>query len=467
MTEKNTNEVSSRARDFYHRGTAAMHKENYDYAVEMYLEALRLEPGFYACREALRGVQLKKAGSARGGLFRKMIGKAGNSPALVQGQLLLRTNPAEAILLAEQVLKSDGTHVAALRLLAEAALALGYSRTAVLSLEIAARHAPDDRDLLVKLAATLAECGQVERSEQVYDGLLKAHPNDPKIAQALKNVTARRTMQQGGFEVIASGEGSYRDMLKDRAEAVALEQQGRQVNPEEVTSTLLEEYETRIPLEPDNRVLLRRAAELLAQRGEFDRAIHYYRRILEKEGGGDPDIEKAIADLELRKLDARQEALDPASADYTLEQDRLRQEKREYQLRECQQRAERYPHDLGISFELGQLYMQTGKTSEAIREFQRAVNHPNRRLAAMKHLGQCFLQRGMNDLAARRFQEALKEKPVFDDEKKELLYLLGTVLDTMGRRDEALEQFKQIYEVDIGYRDVSEKIDAYYRQTTC
>ncbi len=466
MPEKNLNEVSSRARDFYQRGTAAMHKENYDYAVEMFLEALKLEPGFYACREVLRGVQLKKAEPARGGLFKKMMGKAGSSPALVQGQIALRSNPAEAVLLAEQVLKSDGTNVAGHRLLAEAALAMDFPKTAILSLEIAARHAPDDRDLLVKLAATLAECGQVERSEQVYAGLLKAHPNDPKIAQALKNVTARRTMKQGGFEVIASGEGSYRDILKDKAEAVALEQQGRQVNPGEVTSTLVEEYEARIAHEPDNRVLLRNLAELLAKKGEFDRAAHYYHLILEKEGGGDPGIEKAIAELELRKLDTQRETLDPSAADFAVERDRLRREKIEFQLRECQKRAERYPHDLGISFELGQLYLQTGKTSEAIREYQKAVNHPNRRLAAMKHLGQCFLQRGMNDLAARRFQEALKEKPAFDDEKKELLYLLGTVLDAMGRRDEALEQFKQIYEVDIGYRDVSDKIDAYYQQTT-
>jgi hypothetical protein len=68
----------------------------------------------------------------------------------------------------------------------------------------------------------------------------------------------------------------------------------------------------------------------------------------------------------------------------------------------------------------------------------------------------------MNDLAARKLQEALKEKPVFDDEKKDLLYVLGTVFEKMAKREEAIEQFKQIYEVDIGYRDVAAKVDAYY-----
>ena len=56
----------------------------------------------------------------------------------------------------------------------------------------------------------------------------------------------------------------------------------------------------------------------------------------------------------------------------------------------------------------------------------------------------------------------LEEKVVFDDEKKDLIYALGCVLEKMGKREEAIEQFKQIYEVDIAYRDVAAKVDAYY-----
>ena len=68
----------------------------------------------------------------------------------------------------------------------------------------------------------------------------------------------------------------------------------------------------------------------------------------------------------------------------------------------------------------------------------------------------------MNDLAARTLQNAIKEKVVFDDEKKELIYALGCVLEKMGKAEEAIEQFKLIYESDIGYKDVAAKVDAYY-----
>jgi tetratricopeptide (TPR) repeat protein len=68
----------------------------------------------------------------------------------------------------------------------------------------------------------------------------------------------------------------------------------------------------------------------------------------------------------------------------------------------------------------------------------------------------------MHDLALRSLQTALREKPVFDDEKKELLYDLGVVLENLSRHDEAIEQFKAVYEQDVTYRDVAARVDAHY-----
>jgi tetratricopeptide (TPR) repeat protein len=82
----------------------------------------------------------------------------------------------------------------------------------------------------------------------------------------------------------------------------------------------------------------------------------------------------------------------------------------------------------------------------------------------MNYLAQCFARRKMFDLAAENLQDAIKEKPGFDDEKKDLTYNLGTVLESMGKKEEAIAQFKIIYKVDASYRDVEKKIDSYYAQ---
>ena len=80
----------------------------------------------------------------------------------------------------------------------------------------------------------------------------------------------------------------------------------------------------------------------------------------------------------------------------------------------------------------------------------------------MNYLAQCFAKRKMFDLAAKTLQNAIKEKAVFDEEKKDLIYNLGCVLESMNKKEEAIEQLKLIYEVDAGYKDVGAKVDAYY-----
>jgi len=133
-------------------------------------------------------------------------------------------------------------------------------------------------------------------------------------------------------------------------------------------------------------------------------------------------------------------------------------------LSDAKRRMESNPSDLHLRFELGELYLQAGRYTEAIAELQRAQNNPNRRIPSMSLLGQAFAARGMNDLAARKLSEALKEKPVFDEEAKDLHYQLGLVLDKQGKAAEAVEHFKVIYEQDIGYRDVAQKVDSFYEK---
>ena len=41
---------------------------------------------------------------------------------------------------------------------------------------------------------------------------------------------------------------------------------------------------------------------------------------------------------------------------------------------------------------------------------------------------------------------------------------MGVLADQMGRKDEAIGYFKEIYSVDIKYRDISQRIEAAYQK---
>ena len=461
MPEKSLNEIPRDLRELFQKGSVALQRQNFDYALAIFGQVLQREPSCYDARQSLRATQFKKAGGGTG-FFKKMIGGATSSPLVAKAQLSLRNNPLEAMQIAEQILNGDPSNSSAHRIIAEAAAAADFPRTACLSLEILLKNSPRDYEMSMQYGEALRQAGQTAKAEAVYTELMRAYPNKGEIAAAMKDLSAKQTLAEGGYDALADGKGSYRDILKNKEEAVALEQENRQVKSEDVAEKLIGEYEARLVNEPNNLKLLRNIAELCTQKKEYDRALEYYERIRASEGGNDPSLEKAITETTIRRFDQRLTELDPSAPDHADALARLMAEKAAFQLTDCQKRVERYPTDLQIRFELGQLYFQTGKITEAIAEFQKAQANPQKRLQSMSYLGQCFAARGMNDMAARKLQEALKEKTGFDDEKKELIYALGCILEKMGKREEAMQQFSQIYEVDISYKDVAAKVDAFY-----
>lgn len=465
MAEIGFDDISIEARTLYQKGTESLERKNLDYAVALLQQLVTREPAFFEGRKALRAAQFAKGGgggSGGGGFFKKMLSGASNSPLLAKAQIALRNNPAEALAAAEQMLTTDPHSTAAHKVVAEAAMAMELPQTAILSLEILNKATPGSKTITMQLAEALSAAGDVKRADKLLHDLARSHPHDMEIAQAMKNMSAHKTLTVGGYQDIADGQGTFRDALRNKDEANALEQEQRVVKSENVNERLVAEYSQRLEAEPNNLKLLRNLAETLSQLKRYDEALTCFQRLKESDAGNDPSLDRLISETRRRQLDFAIAQLDPNDPGHAEQVAALQKQKQDFQLAECQRRVERFPTDLGIRFEMGMLYFQAGRLTEAIQELQKAQQNPHKRIAAMSLLGQCFAARGINDLAARTFQNAIKEKQVFDDEKKELVYALGCVLDKLGKRDEAMDQFKLIYETDIGYKDVSARIDSYY-----
>lgn len=461
MPEKTIAALPRSLRELYEKGNAALQKKNYDYAIAIYNQVLLTEPAFYPCREALRACQFEKNKSA-GGFLKKMLGKTSASPQLARAQFQVRSSPAEALATCEQILNTDPSNVAAHRLLAEAATALDLPRTAVLSLEIAYRNSDKDEDIGKRLGEALVAAGLIDRAHDIYSELIARNPADTGLSQSLKNVAARRTMRDQGYDALESGAGSYRDILKDKQQAASLEQEQRQVKSDDVASELIREYQARLEKEPNDRRLLRSIAELYAQKKDFDTALEYYGMITTIEGQSDPSLERAIAEIQVKKIEREIESLDLSASDYSEKRAALEKKRQDFEIGEARKRVEKHPNDLSCRHELGVLLFEAGRTSDAIREFQKSQHNPHKKISALYYLGRCFARQKMYDFAVQALQSAVAEKLVMDAEKKEIIYTLGAVLEQSGRASEAIEQYKQIYAVDIDYKDVAPKVDAFY-----
>ena len=68
----------------------------------------------------------------------------------------------------------------------------------------------------------------------------------------------------------------------------------------------------------------------------------------------------------------------------------------------------------------------------------------------------------MHDLAVKQLTDALADLHGMDGTKKEVLYEKGLIHLDVDDKVAALDCFKQIYEVDYGYRDVAKRVEDSY-----
>ncbi|HEY9249967.1 MAG TPA: tetratricopeptide repeat protein, partial [Rariglobus sp.] len=134
----------------------------------------------------------------------------------------------------------------------------------------------------------------------------------------------------------------------------------------------------------------------------------------------------------------------------------------ETQLVEAKSYVERYPNDYAARYILANLYLEAGDSQNAIANFQQAQKNPKVRIQALAGMGKALKSRKMFDLAVAQFETAKGELPIMDDLKKDVIYQLAECYEGMGKKTEAITEYKIIYSEDIGFRDVADKINAFY-----
>lgn len=459
MAEITSDDISKNARDFYNKALAALERNNYEYAMEMFLQCLALEPNFTRARQYLRAAQMKHTESAGG--FKRMFTGAKAQPLLAKARMIAGKNPVEAMAIAEQVLSVDPKNSQALTLLAEAAETAGFPETTAQTLEHYAKINPRDIKAQHWLARTYVALKKPELAREVYDQILQLHPGDFEAQRGLQNATAQGAMQQGRWDEAES----YRDIIKDKDEAVALEQAARVVRTEDMTENLIRDNLAKLQTDPTNPVLQRELGRLYSQQGDFDTALQYLEKLLTAEAGGDPTLERDIADVKIKRLEAeiakRHQALaaqPPTAAALEQEVAELERQRDAQRLVNARQLVDRYPNDLNYRYELAVLHMKVGDVANAIEQFQKSVGQPQKRVSSLNYLGQCFQQMGVHDLAVDQYLRAIEELPMMDAVKKEVTYNLALAYDTMGETEKAIAEYKKIAAVDFGYRDVRTRI---------
>ncbi|MEP6913055.1 MAG: tetratricopeptide repeat protein [bacterium] len=120
--------------------------------------------------------------------------------------------------------------------------------------------------------------------------------------------------------------------------------------------------------------------------------------------------------------------------------------------------------DFETHYNTATAYKEMGLLDEAIREFQTATgltvpaDGTPRYFQCCNMLGHCFVQKGMPGAAVLWFKKGLDAPERTADEYKALQYELGSAYEEMGDLKRALAVFTEVYGVDVGYRDIADKL---------
>ena len=438
---------------------------NPSYSKEIYSAVVKLSPGCLDVRRKLRALQFRLNPNSSKGLS-GIFGKVTAAPFMFRGKG--DKNPAETINKAEDLIDKSVANVIAHQMLVDAAKNLEMKGTIVFGLETIRQINPKDLNNLKELGDAYLEIGDTEKTIAIGNEIQKINPSDGDAEDLMKRASVAVAMNKGKWEESED----FRTQLKDEAEAQSLEQSSKAVNDSKGLEDLIRQAYAKWEEEPENLNHYRQLSEYYHRYGDLENAIAWIQQARKQEAGkADISLEEKERNLTLEYYDdvidqwEKQYHQNPNDKDTKSSWEDAINNRKTYQKSQLESLVQRYPNDFGYRFELGVLLYEEEDYENCLAHFQLAQKNAKVRLDAILYLGRAYSRKNFHDLAIEQFNLLKSEIQIMDDRKKEAIYELGCCFESMDKGSEAMEEFKLVYSADISFRDVADKINAFYNQT--
>ncbi len=443
-----------KAQSFFQYGNDAAAKGSVDYAVQMYREALKLQPDNLVVRQALRATVRKK--------FNNDPAKVGRLAGARVQPIRLRARAAKAkgqwahlLDVCEEAYVYNPWDVSTTRDASEAATQLGYHQLAQWLLESVMAQA-NDAEFFRNLAQVYQQNENFQKAIHCWERVKQLDPSDEGAQRQMNALSASATIARSGLNE-ALGKRMARPTTPDTFAPDVEEVTQQAMTPEE---RLLKEIDE----QPDRPGLYLQLADAYRSRSKLDEAERILARGL-KALPADTVLQSTYGEVQVSRL---QRAIEkqvklceerPNDEAAKTKLDQLNNYLNEYEAKEFRRRVSLDPDDLKLQYELGLRLARAGKHDEAIAAFQQARQSTSLRGQALHQSGLSFEATGVMRLAERSYLDALKEADPADRNMLNALhYRLGRVAEAQGNTREAEEHYNEVAANDYGYLDVAQRL---------
>ncbi len=429
----------------------AARKKNFPFAIELYLQILALKPDYEEARRGLHQALERYGSYKKVQPFLAFLSTLG--PRVSAFFSRLGKNPAGEARAWERVLKVDPRNQGVLEALGDALERAGFSRSAQVVFEDLAGLRRNDPGPWKRVGAIRRKLGDLDGALEAYEKAIAADPRDQEALRARKNLSAEGALVKTKFARASSS----RELIKDQEKARELERGQKVVRTRGDLEEDLDALEKKLAADPGAPSLLLRKAELLKRLGRRKEAVDLLEDLRSRGEGGAAAL-KLLGELRIQeKEEALKEARREGADQGRLEM--LERELLETRLEVARNLAQANPTDLGLKFRLGEALAALGMVDEAVAEFQQSVKDPRFRAESQVQLARAFRKKGLADLAVSQYSKALESLGASGEKAREILYEMGVLLEEKGDLEGAKEKFARIYEEDITFKDVSERLE--------
>lgn len=434
MAEVKLDTASKDAKAYYEKAYTAMERGNLDYAMDMFEESLKIEPRLLQARKGMRACAMKK--TAGKPASKKALFKA--AATWMKATATLKKDPMAALELSERILRIDPLNLKFAKLQCDAAKMASMPEVAILTLETLCNQRGVDMGILKPLARLYRDTEQFQDEFECRTKIAELLPNDGQAQKELKDSAARLSMGKAGWQKAES----YRELVRaDDAEG----------------SHQLQDLESRIEAHPEDLELRKKLADYQLRNKLYAEAIATLEDCESLSDGSDPWIEQKLQVAREHRLSFELAEAEDANDSARVAQ--YRDQLNALRIDSAKRQAERYPNDLQVKFEYGKLLFEKGDLTEAIQQFQLAKRNPQRRVRSLLYLAKAFRAKNQLQIAMDQLEAALADTPEMDSTKKELLYEMALLCEEKEDAEKSIAYLKEIYAVDIGYRDVARRIE--------
>ncbi len=437
----------------------ALKRRNYEFAINLYQQLLLIDPNNLRARKGLFDAALKNHDRKHGGKGKK---KTGSSFGTTLGILMRsggRKDPAVVMSACDKVIGKHPRDPRAHEKLGYAASKAGHLESAAFAFEKVLELQPDNLQAAKNLGRLQQRLGRIQEALESFDKAMKINPGDQEAIKARKDLAAEAAIQDHGYAEAKS----TMDLLKDKDQVREMELTDRVVLGEAEVIEALRRVQERLESEPDDTKLLMKMGELLEQKGDLEEAQEVFSRlsILEPTNF---DHKERVGDLKIRAADEMVFRLEKEGGDAAALED-ARKALLDLKAREFAWRVEAHPTDLPQRYRYGEALFQLDRLDEAISEFQKTVKDPRKRLDSQVMMANAFQRKGMLDLAGNQLLKALESAGEGTRRAMDIRYALGKILEKQGKTEEARVQYTHVYERDINFRDIKDRLEALQKKS--